>query len=109
MSGELFEKIANPTVKGWNAEMVRWATLGCRSRRDDRWYSDRSIAGGRPAPDVVHIGVRRGGTLASTHAATSASASTRNLRSTSTAIGNYSPCGSRAEVDRVSEFRPEQR
>ena len=89
--------------------MVRRATLGCRSRRDDRRYSDRSIAGGRPAPDVVHIGVRRGGTLASTHAATFASASTRNLRFTSATIGDDSPCGSRAEVDRVSEFRLEQR
>ena len=82
--------------------MVRRATLGCRSRRDDRWYSDRPIAGGRPAPEVVYIGVRRGGTLAST----SASASIRNLRSTSTTIGDYSPCGYRAEVDRSVSFDP---
>ena len=86
--------------------MVRRATLGCRSRRDDRWYSDRPIAGGRPAPEVVYIGVRRGGTLASTHAATFASASIRNLRSTSTTIGDYSPCGYRQKSIESVSFDP---
>ena len=65
MSGDLFEKIANPTVK---VGTQKWyaGPLCRRSRRDDRWHLDGAVAGGRPASEVIHLGVHRCGALAST-------------------------------------------
>ena len=109
MSGDLFEKIANPTVKvgtqKWYAGplsvVVHVVTIA--------GILTVPIAGGRRASEVIHLGVRRCGAVASTDAATSASAGTRDPRSTSATLRGYSSCGYRAEDDPVSEFRPEQR